>query len=116
MPEAIGVGMRATRRARGVSAAVSTIRPPVTMKAPTARDMPMPLVAAIRAAPGVDHAVTIGRRCQMLKPAVVAAMARLRPVIQETASPGAAPSAVMASSTTGSAPPKPTSAATSPQT
>ena len=62
MAAAMGVGMRSISRPNGLTKAASTIRPPARRNEPTAAWMEMPLEAAIRAAPGVDQAVTTGMR------------------------------------------------------
>ena len=56
--------------------AVTTINTAAAKKAPTAASIPIPLVDAINAAPGVDHAVMIGIRCIQANTGLVIAMAR----------------------------------------
>lgn len=67
MAAAIAVGMRSMSRPKGFTAAARTISAPTRRNAPTAASMETPLEAAIRAAPGVDQAVTIGIRYRTLR-------------------------------------------------
>ena len=62
-------GIIATARPKGLIVAVSTMSPPHSKNAPTASFMLIPVVAAIKAAPGVDHAKIIGTRLTKLSPA-----------------------------------------------
>ena len=60
--EAIAVGIRSIRVPIGRNAAVMRISTAVRKNAPTACSIEMPEEAPIKAAPGVDQAVTIGMR------------------------------------------------------
>ena len=94
-------------------AAVSSISRLESTNAETAARMPMPGVeAAIRAAPGVDQAATIGMRWPRLRISDEAAVARHMAAIHDVVSAVLAPIDCAAASTSGTEPPKPTVAAT----
>jgi hypothetical protein len=59
---AMEVGIRSISRPKGLMRAASIMRPPARINDPPAAWMEMPLEAAMRAAPGVDQAVTTGMR------------------------------------------------------
>ena len=63
MPEAIGTGMRSIARSNQPEKPTTVMSAAETRNAPVASSIesPAPLVTR-RAAPGVDHAVTIGTR------------------------------------------------------
>ena len=116
MAAAIAPGMLSINRPIGRKAAASTMRAPATRNAPTAAWMPIPLDAAISAAPGVDQAVTIGIRWRALKNPAVAAMLRHRAATQDEVCAASAPTALAASRMIAIVLPKPIRAATIPET
>lgn len=64
MPAAMPSGISANALSKVVTAPVKAVNKPATTTAPTACCMFRPTVAAIRAAPGVDHARTTGTRAK----------------------------------------------------
>ena len=78
--------------------------------------MGMPWVAAISAAPGVDQAVSTGRRYHSDSSRLLAPMPRPRAQIQEAVCAGVAPKAWAAAKTMATELVKPTSTATKPAT
>ena len=112
MPAATVIGMRSISRRRGVATDDSKINKAVTIKAPTAVCISSPAPeAAISAAPGVDQAVMMGRRCRRLRIAVEPAMAQQMAVIHDAVSARVACTASAAASTMAIDPPQPTMAA-----
>src|SRR3954465_8297559 len=97
MAAAIAPGMLSINRPIRRNAAASTTSAPATRKAPTAAWMPIPLEAAISAAPGVDQAVTIGIRWRTLRNPAVAAMLRHRAATHDEVWAASAPTALVAS-------------------
>ena len=76
MPDAMEAGMRAISRVSGLNRPVAIRSSAVSTKAPTASLTEKPVLAAINAAPGVDHAVTIGMRKRQDRTAVSSAIAK----------------------------------------
>ena len=74
--------------------------------------METPLLVAIKAAPGVDQAVTMGRRWLTLRTPLVTAMEMQRAATHDPVCSGVAPTPSAAASTTATDPPKPTITAT----
>src|SRR4051794_19720977 len=116
MAAAIAAGMLPINRPSGGKAAASTTSAPATRKAPTAAWMPIPLDAAISAAPGVDQAVTIGIRWRTLRNPAVAAMLRHRAATHDEVWAASAPTALVASMMIAIVLPKPIRAAMTPET
>ncbi len=112
MAAAIGIGIFSISAPSGRKAAVSIISAAASRKAPMAAAMSSPLLAAMRAAPGVDQAQMIGRRWRQESQRLATPLARARPAIQETVWAGVAPSACAAASTTATEAAKPTKTAT----
>ena len=96
---AIPSGMAAIKRPKGRKVPVSKIRPAARTKAPTACGMVTPVVAAINAAPGVDHARTTGTRAHVERTAEPMALATLTARTQLAVCSGLAPTAAAAANT-----------------
>ncbi len=112
MAEAIDEGMRAIKALTGLNAAVMRMRTAARKKDPTATSMVIPVVVAIRAAPGVDQAATMGMRWRTLRIAVVTAVARHSADTHDDVCSGLAPTALAASRMMATEPPNPTMMAT----
>jgi hypothetical protein len=85
--------MRPITRANAPVAPATTVSAAATRNAPTALRSEMPCVDAIRAAPGVDQAVSTGRRNHRAKPMQVMPMPMPSAHSHEVVSAGVAPTA-----------------------
>ena len=110
---ASAVGIRAIAAPKGRIKPVSAINAPATRKAPTACAISIPIEAAIKAAPGVDHARTTGILLRQDKNRLPTAIEMHNTVIHEAICASVAPRLPAAAITTATDPPNPTKTATS---
>ena len=88
---AMAWGMRSITRSNQRVTPATTMSKPQTTKAPVASAKLRPLLAAIKAAPGVDHAVSTGWRAHSERPIDVAAMPKPSAQIHDAICCGLAP-------------------------
>jgi len=114
----IGAGIAAMSRPSGRTSPASTINPPHSRNAPTAAANPPGCgpAAMSSAAPGVDHAMLTGIRVRSPRTTATTPAATHTASSPDAACRSSAPTARRPASTTGNAPPKPTSAVTTPAT
>ena len=116
MPDAMEAGMREIARISGLNSPVTVSIRPTSMNAPTASLIEKPVLAPISAAPGVDHAEITGIFVYQESHIVSTAIARQRAVTMLAVCWCDAPTASAAAMIRASVPPKPTTAATKPET